>query len=205
MNRLINILANKHLQQIVFLLLLVIAVLVLWNSNQRLELETSRMSSNLQTLTASLDFVRTQNGALAAQTNVLLLRTNELKQMFPAQAKSITDLGVKISRATQVSSSVIESEKNIVTLVRDSIVHDTVRVKVFSYQDQWYQVAGISDNNSQRLKIHTTDTLTQVVFKGEREKPWLWIFSPRKLQQRVSVSNPNATIKYSSLIQIQKP
>lgn len=163
------------------------------------------MSSNLQTLTASLDFVRTQNGTLAAQTNVLLLRTNELKQMFPAQAKSITDLGVKISRATMVSSTVIESEKNIVTVVRDSIVRDTVRVKVFSYQDQWYQVAGISDNNTQRLQIHTTDTLTQVVFKGEREKPWLWIFSPRKLQQRVSVSNPNATIKYSSLIQIQKP
>ena len=163
------------------------------------------MSSNMEAITASIDYVRTQNGKLAAQTNVLLLRTNELKQMFPAQAKSITDLGVKISRATQVSSTVIESEKNIVTVVRDSIVHDTVRVKVFSYQDQWYQVAGISDNNSQRLKIHTTDTLTQVVFKGEREKPWLWIFSPRKLQQRVSVSNPNATIKYSSLIQIQKP
>jgi hypothetical protein len=159
----------------------------------------------MEAITASLDFVRTQNGKLAAQTNVLLLRTNELKQMFPAQAKSITDLGVKISRATQVSSTVIESEKNIVTVVRDSIVHDTVRVKVFSYRDQWYQVAGISDNNTQRLQIHTTDTLTQVVFKGEREKPWLWIFSPRKLQQRVSVSNPNATIKYSCLIQIQKP
>jgi hypothetical protein len=163
------------------------------------------MTSNLQTLTSSLDYVRTQNGKLAAQTDVLLLRTNELKQTFPAQAKSITDLGVKISRATQVSSTVIESEKNIVTLVRDSIVHDTINVKVFSYQDQWYQVAGISDKNSQRLQIQTTDTLTQVVFKGEREKPWLWIFSPRKLQQRVSVSNPNATIKYSSVIQIQKP
>ena len=178
---------------------------MLWNSNQRLRLETARMTSNLQTLMASLDFVRTQNGKLAAQTNVLLLRTNELKQMFPVQAKSITDLGVKISRATQVSSTVIESEKNVVTLLRDSVIHDTIRVKVFTYADQWYRVAGISDNISQRLQIQTTDTLTQVVFKGEREKPWLWIFSPRKLQQRVSVSNPNATIKYSSVIQIQKP
>ena len=205
MNAPLNLLANKQLQKIAFLVFLVCAVLVLWNTNQRLELEAARMSSNLQTLTASLDFVRTQNGTLAAQTNVILLRTNELKTLFPVQAKSITDLGVKISRATQVSSTVIESEKNIVTLIRDSIVHDTVRVKVFSYRDQWYQVAGISDNKSQQLQIQTTDTLTQVVFKGEREKPWLWIFSPRKLQQRVSVSNPNATIKYSSLIQIQKP
>lgn len=193
------------MQKIVLLLLLVSAVIVLWNSNQRLRLETARMTSNLQTLTASLDFVRTQNGKLAAQTNVLLLRTNELKQMFPAQAKSITDLGVKISRATQVSSTVIESEKNVVTLLRDSVIHDTIRVKVFSYQDQWYQIKGINQGDSQSLQIQTTDTLTQVVFKGEREKPWLWIFSPRKLQQRVSVSNPNATIKYSSVIQIQKP
>ena len=187
------------------LLLLVSAVIVLWNSNQRLRLETARMTSNLQTLTASLDFVRTQNGTLAAQTNVLLLRTNELKQMFPVQAKSITDLGVKISRATQVSTTVIESEKNVVTLLIDSVIHDTIRVKVFSYQDQWYQIKGINQGDSQSLQIQTTDTLTQVVFKGEREKPWLWIFSPRKLQQRVSVSNPNATIKYSSVIQIQKP
>ena len=163
------------------------------------------MSSNMEAITASIDYVRTQNGTLAAQTNVLLLRTNELKQMFPAQAKSITDLGVKISRATQVSSTVIESEKNIVTLVRDSIVHDTVRVKVFTFSDKWYQIKGVNQGDSQSLQIQTTDTLTQVVFKGEREKPWLWIFSPRKLQQRVSVSNPNATIKYSSLIQIQKP
>jgi hypothetical protein len=58
--------------------------------------------------------------------------------------------------------------------------------------------------DSQRLQIHSTDTLTQVVFKGERIRPWLWVFSPRKLQQRVSVSNPNATIKYSQFIQIQK-
>lgn len=205
MNKLLNILANKQLQKIVFLLLLLIVAIVLWNSNQRLELETSRMSSNLQTLTASIEYVRTQNGKLAAQTDVLLLHTNELKTLFPIEVKSITDMGVKIGRATQLSKTVIESQKNIVTLVRDSIIHDTIHVKVFSYQDQWYQVAAISDNKSQRLQILTTDTLTQVVFKGEREKPWLWIFSPRKLQQRVSVSNPNATIKYSSLIQIQKP
>jgi len=163
------------------------------------------MTSNLQTLTSSLDFVRTQNGTLAAQTNVLLLRTNELKQMFPVQAKTVRDMGVKLNRATQLSTTVIETQKNIVTIVRDSIIHDTNQVKVFTYADRWYQIRGINQGDSQSLQIQTTDTLTQVVFKGEREKPWLWIFSPRKLQQRVSVSNPNAIIKYSSLIQIQKP
>ena len=163
------------------------------------------MASNIEAIASSIKYIQTQNGKLAAQTDVLVLRTGELKKLFPAQAKSVTDLGVKIGRATQVSNTVIETQKNIITLVRDSIVHDTVRVKVFSYQDQWYKITGISDNRSQQLQIQSTDTLTQVVFKGERVKPWLWIFSPRKLQQRVSVSNPNARIKYSSLIQIQKP
>ena len=188
-----------------FLLLLVSTAIVLWNSNKRLHRENARISSNLEAIKASIYYVRTQNGKLAAQTDVLMLRTNELKTLFPIEAKSIDDMGVKIGRATQLSTTVIESQKNIVTLVRDSIVHDTVRVKVFSYKDHWYQITGISDGRSQKLQIHSTDTLTQVVFKGEREKPWLWIFSPRKLQQRVSVSNPNAIIKYSSLIQIQKP
>mgnify|MGYP000671018678 CR=1 FL=1 len=130
--------------------------------------------------------------------------TIELKELFPVQAKSVTDMGVKLNRATQVSNTVIETQKNIITVVRDSIFHDTVRVKVFSYKDQWYQISGIGNDKTQQLSIFSTDTLTQVVFKGERIKPWLWIFSPRKLQQRVSVSNPNSTIKYSNLIQIQK-
>ena len=187
-----------------FLVLLIGAVILLWKSNQSLKQDNARLANNMETLNASIKYVRTQNGRLAAQTDVLLLRTDELKELFPVQAKTVTDMGVKLNRATQISNTVIETQKNIITVVRDSIVHDTVRVKVFSYKDQWYQISGIGNEKTQQLSIFSTDTLKQVVFKGERMKPWLWIFSPRKLQQRVGVSNPNSTIKYSSLIQIQK-
>jgi hypothetical protein len=159
----------------------------------------------MQTLTTELKYVKTQNGNLAAQTDVLLLRTSELKSLFPKEAKAIKDMGVKVSKATQVSNTVIETQKNIITLIRDSVVNDTIHVKVFDYKDQWYHISGINKGDSQQLKIQSTDTLTQVVFKGERMHPWFWIFSKRKLQQRVSVSNPNAIIKYSQFIQIQQP
>jgi hypothetical protein len=174
------------------------------SNNKALRLENERLTLNVQTLAGEISFVKTQNGKLAAQTDLLLLRTNELKTLFPIEAKRISDLGVNVSKATQVSTTVVETQKNINTLIRDSIVNDTIHVKVFEYKDQWYQISGIAKGDSQRLKIHSTDTLTQVVFKGERIHPWLWVFSPRKLQQRVSVSNPNAIIKYSQLIQIQK-
>jgi hypothetical protein len=163
------------------------------------------MAANVQTISAAIEYVKTQNGKLAAQTDVLLLRTGELKGLFPVQAKTVTDMGVKLHRATQLSTTVIESQKNIITLVRDSIIRDTIHVKVFEYADRWYRINGLSQGNAQQLLIHSNDTLTQVVFKGEREKPWLWIFSPRRLQQRVSVSNPNSTIRYSQFIQIIKP
>jgi NACalpha-BTF3-like transcription factor len=168
-------------------------------------MDNARMAKNIQAITSSVKYIVSQNGKLAAQTDVLILGTGELKELFPWQAKSVKDLGVKMGRVTQVSNTVIETQKNIIIQVRDSLVQDTVWVKVFSYQDQWYQITGVSDNGTQQLKIQSTDTLTQLVYKGEREKPWLWIFSPRKLQQRVSVSNPNSTIKYSSIIQIHKP
>lgn len=199
-----NLIKNKEIPKVVLLIFLLGAAILLIKSNQSLHADNERLASNMQSMGAELSFIKTQSGNQAAQTDVLILRTDELKSLFPNQTKNIQNLGVKINKATQVSSTVIETQKNIITLLRDSVIHDTIRVKTFRYSDQWYQISGIAKGDSQQLQIYSTDTLTQVVFKGERIKPWLWIFSPRKLQQRVSVSNPNSIIKFSQFIQIQK-
>lgn len=101
--------------------------MLLWKSNQRLREDNIRLVNNIETLNASVKYIQTQNGKLDAQTDVLLVRTGELKELFPVQAKTVTDMGVKLNRATQVSSTVIETQKNIITVVRDSIVR-TLRV-----------------------------------------------------------------------------
>jgi hypothetical protein len=204
MNILLNILKSRAVQRAILLAVLIVALVLLIKSNRALKADNQRLSLNMQSLASEMTFVKTQNGKLAAQTDVLLLRTAELKSLFPKEAKAVSDMGVKVSKATQVSTTVVETQKNIITVVRDSIICDTIHVKVFDYRDKWYRINGVELGDSQRLQIHSTDTLTQVVFKGDRIHPWLWVFSPRKLQQRVSVSNPNATIKYSQFIQIQK-
>ena len=166
--------------------------------------ENDRLSKTLAQTVQQLKEIQTQSGQLAVENEVLQLRLKELSTLYPKLLDEIRNLKINPKRAESVSSTAINTEKRIVTLLRDSIIHDTIPVKVFSYKDQWYQISGIGNDKTQQLRIFSTDTLTQVVFKGERIKPWLWIFSPRKLQQRVSVSNPNSTIKYSNLIQIQK-
>ena len=87
-------------------------------------------------------------------------------------------------------------------LLRDSVIYDTVQVRVFDYQDGFFAVQGKAIGNRQHLELSYQDTLVQVVYRGERERPWLWIFSPRKLMQRVSLKNPNAHIHYTQQIEI---
>ena len=205
MNMLLNVLKSPVVQRLIGLLVLLSAVVLLYKSNQRLHADNKRLSSNIKTLGAELVLVKTKSGKLAAQTDLLVLQTSELKKLFPKEVKQIESSGVGVSKTTQFTTTVVETKTNVITTLRDSLILDTIKVRVFNYQDQWYQIQGISEKDTQRLVIKSTDTLTQVVYRGERIKPWLWVFSPRKLQQRVSVSNPNATIKYSQTIQIQKP
>ena len=205
MNMLLNVLKSPMVQRLIGLLVLLGAIVLLYKSNQRLHADNKRLSSNIKTLGAELVLVKTKSGKLAAQTDLLVLQTSELKKLFPKEFKQIESLGVGVSKTTQFTTAVVETKTNVITTLRDSLILDTIKVRVFNYQDQWYQIQGISEKDTQRLVITSTDTLTQVVYRGERLKPWLWVFSPRKIQQRVSVSNPNATIKYSQTIQIQKP
>lgn len=205
MNMLLNVLKSPVVQRLIGLLVVLGAILLLWKSNQRLHADNKRLSSNLKTLEAELTLVKTKSGQLAAQSDLLVLQTRELKKLFPKEVKQIENLGVKVNKTTQYSTTVVETKTNVLTTLRDSLIFDTVQVRVFDYQDQWYQIRGVIEKETQRLVIKSMDTLTQVLFYGERQKPWLWFFSPRKLQQRVSVTNPNATIKYSQTIQIQKP
>lgn len=205
MNMLLNVLKSPVVQRLIGLLVVLGAITLLWKSNQRLHADNKRLSSNIKTLGAELSMVKTKSGQMAAQSDLLVLQTRELKKLFPKEVKQIENLGVKVNKTTQYSTTVVETKTNVLTTLRDSIVLDTVKVRVFDYQDQWYQIRGVIEKDTQHLVIKSMDTLTQVLYYGERQKPWLWVFSPRKLQQRVSVTNPNATIKYSQTIQIQKP
>ena len=205
MNMLLNVLKSPVVQRLIGLLVVLGAITLLWKSNQRLHADNKRLSSNIKTLEAELSMVKTKSGQLAAQSDLLVLQTRELKKLFPKEVKQIENLGVKVNKTTQYSTTVVETKTNVLTTLRDSLIFDTVQVRVFDYQDQWYKIRGVIEKDTQRLVIKSMDTLTQVLFYGERQKPWLWFFSPRKLQQRVSVTNPNATIKYSQTIQIQKP
>ena len=207
MNYLIQILKSRTSRTIalcafaILFFLLAIKLTSLVRSQSR---ENDRLSKTLAQTVQQLKEIQTQSGQLAVENEVLQLRLKELSTLYPKLLDEIRNLKINPKRAESVSSTAINTEKRIVTMLRDSIIHDTVAVKVFSYTDNYYQVHGIAQDSTQEVKINYKDTLVQVVYLGPREKPWLWIFSPRKLQQRVTLKNPNARITYSEFIQIQR-
>tara|TARA_R110001592_G_scaffold43005_1_gene139502 strand:- start:27828 stop:28427 length:600 start_codon:yes stop_codon:yes gene_type:complete len=171
-----------------------------WQETQR---SYKRVLSANVSLQEELIEFRTENGQLVAQNRVLELKSKELAALLPQMASEIKQLGVKLSRAESVTTAGFEVKTPATVLLRDSIIYDTVPVKLFSYDDGFFDIEGTAIGDQQQLNLAYRDTLVQVVYRGERERPWLWIFSPRKLMQRVSLKNPNAQIEYTQHIEIE--
>jgi hypothetical protein len=156
-----------------------------------------------EALGQELTTLRLENGQLAAQNQVLQLKSKELSALLPQLAAEVRGLNVRLAKAQSVSATGFTVRTPATVLLRDSVIYDTVQVRMFDYQDGFFTVKGKAVGNQQHLELSYQDTLVQVVYRGERERPWLWIFSPRKLMQRVSLKNPNALIHYTQTIQIE--
>ena len=171
---------------------------------RRQQEENDRLSRSLLQTVQELREIRTRSGQLAAENEVMELRLKELNALYPKLVGEIRNLRVSPRRTESVATTGYNTETRITTVLRDSVIYDTVRVRKFNWKDPWLTVTGMSRDSLQEMTIGYRDTLVQVVFRGERERPWLWFFSPRKLQQRVTLKNPNARIDYSGVIRVER-
>lgn len=183
-------------------LLLFVVVILSAKEAGRARTSYSRVLRASETLNKQYQTIETDNGQLVGQNQVLQLRNQELEKLVPELQEQIQFLQVRPSRVESLSSTAFTAETRIQTALRDSTVFDTVAVKQFKYADEFYRIEGFAISDTQHLNITYQDTLIQTVYRGKRKKPWLWIFSPRQLEQRVALKNPNATINYSQHIQI---
>lgn len=191
---------RRAISIVVIISLLVIGVGLgkfLYRSHQENNLRASEIN-------AQLEHIRLENNKLIAQNKVIGLSLSQLEAFYPVLYKQIKEMDIKPSRVQSLGNSGIRLEKTIITTLRDSIIQDTVQVKQFDYSDAWIRIKGEAIGNKQSISITHFDTLSQVVFKGSRENPWLWFFSPRRLTQRISLASPYSKLQYSKFIQIDE-
>jgi len=166
---------------------------------------SDRLLQNFKAVNGSLENYETQNGTIAARNQALQVMVSELSKVFPKAEKELENLKVKPNRVENYSESAIEQDKEIHTAIRDSILQDSIYAKSFSFHDDFYTIKGLAIGDSQRINIHSIDTIIQVVYRGKRIRPWLWILSKRTLEQVITAKNPNSRIIYNKTIQIVKP
>ena len=166
--------------------------------------EKDRVFQNFEAAESAIKLHKTRSGELVAQNQVLQLQYDEMKKIYPQILDEIKNLDIKPRNVTHYSETLVKQDKEIQTIIRDSIIMDTIPARVFSYQDEFYQIKGIAIRDSQTVHISSIDSIIQVVYKGHRIHPWLWFFSKRKLEQTISCKNPNSTILYNKNIQILK-
>lgn len=191
------------------ILIMVIATLLTlmgmaWKLNVELREDNRRMAENVRGVSEALQGFQTADDRIGVQNSLIAMKLEELSILYPSLQSEIENLKVKPQRVVQIQGTHTENEKVITTLLRDSVIMDTVQIRIFDYEDGYYTVKGQSWGDTQRVEVKSRDTLVQVVYKGRRERPVLWIFSPRKLEQRLVLKNPNARILYNKNIQIQK-
>lgn len=166
--------------------------------------EKERLSAAFKANSEVLKQIEILDGRLAAQSRVLELKVDELCELYPNLQQEILNLKIKPNRVEQLAQTSFHSEKQITTVIRDSVITDTIKARVFNYTDDYYTIRGIAIADTQQVNIQMCDTLVQVVYRGKRKHPWLWFFSKRQLEQRVTLKNPNAKIEYSKVIRVVK-
>jgi hypothetical protein len=196
-NRIIAILASG----LAISLVLTVSLWQLWSSKKK---DYKRLYVASESLHKSITTLQAENGQLIAQNQVLTLKSDELSAALPGIAKEIRNLDIHMDRAQSASATGFVVQTPATVKLQDSIVFDTVKIRLFDFHDGFFSVKGMAIGDQQQLDLSYQDTLVQVVYRGERERPWLWIFSPRKLMQRVSLKNPNAQIHYSEYIKIEE-
>lgn len=166
--------------------------------------DKNRIEKNFEIAETSVKIYRLKNGQLASQNQVMRLHYDELVAIYPKILEEVKNIEIRPKYLTHYSETIVNQEKEIRTNLRDSIILDTVRARVFDYRDKFYQVKGIAIGDSQRVVIHSRDSLIQVIYRGKRLHPWFWFLSKRQTQQVITCKNPSNTILYNKTIQIIK-
>jgi hypothetical protein len=163
--------------------------------------QTKGVENAVITVKKSIKTFTANDGRQAAKIDVMQLTTSVFKLITPELVKQARNVNVSpgsVQNATQIGTLTVQSE----TLkTKDSIILDTVHVKIFSYHDTWTDIKGIV-SDSTKVKIESRDTLTTILYKGDRVHPWFWILSRRKLQQTIIGKNPHTKITFQQVVTI---
>lgn len=173
-----------------------------------LTVEKARLERNQAALLQDVELYQTSSEHWAASAGVLELSKREVERSRDSLARVVNDLGLKLKRVQELTTTSTYTEVQIVTEVRDSIIYkrDTVLipipVKAFDWRDPWVTVNGILAADTIDLNIQSRDTIVQVVHRVPH-KFLFFRWGCKEIRQEVRSSNPHTKITYTENIRLR--
>lgn len=188
------------MKKILIIYALCATLVAVWGFTRHREAE--RLDNNQTAIMEQVRLYRTRLDESAASVRALQLQCEEFRKLRADDARRIRDLGVKIRRLEATSTTVTETEVEIATPLRDSVIlRDTLRA--FGWRDAWVSVDGLIRHDSVACRIESVDTLRQVVHRVPRK--FLFIrYGVKAIRQEIISSNPHSRIVYSEYIELKK-
>lgn len=168
--------------------------------------ELARHKHNFNALNQELTHYKTLNGQKATQISSLVLTNQELKTYNQELVNQVKDLGIKLKNVQSLSVKALESNYNINTTLKDSVIFvydtvsqtiiDTTKIKYTSYFDDWITFKQTQIDTAVNTEIKTRDSIT-IVQHWEPYKFLCFRWGKKKSKETVTNSNPYSTVTHS--------
>lgn len=168
--------------------------------------ERDRLADNQRALLADVEFYRTNDSLSAASVERLTFSNREFEKYCRELKETITTLNLKIKRLQSVSQTATETEYQVKTQFRDSIVMlpgriDTLRC--VNYRSDYLTLSGCIEGSQFSGLIESRDTIVQIVHRVPR-RFWFIRFGTKAIRQEVISKNPYSKITYTEYIELKR-
>ncbi len=189
---------------IVLVVLLTISGISLYfgyTNTQRLQRSLREAKNNVEVLSLGLEKYKSKSGQDAATIEALQYTVAEMKRFRQKDLATIEDLGIKLRKASSLINVETQTKAVYQTVVKDSIIRDTVR-QCFEYTDKWVDVWGCVMDKTLDGGFASREKITVV---GEPTYRRVWLFFKKVDGAKITVTtdNPYTTITATDYILFQ--
>lgn len=173
---------------------------------QILTQERDRYQNNTYGLLSDIEELRKDSTEQAYQVQTLSLTVDEYKKYRAQDAKTISDLKVKLKQVSAVSKQEMEVNVPVYVPVKDTvIIVDSIPQKLQSvtYKDDYVSLIGTIKNDSLQAAFNVPITLNQVLYKVPKHKFLWWSWGCKAVKQMIITNNPYVQLNYSEYIEIK--
>lgn len=168
--------------------------------------ERDRYQNNTYGLLHNIEELRKDSTEQAYQVQTLSLTVDEYKQYRAQDAKTISDLKIKLKQVSAVAKQEMEVKVPVYVPVKDTIViKDSIPqiTQTVSFQDDHVSFNGIIQNDSLKATFNVPIDIIQVLYKVPKHKFLWWSWGCKAVKQVIVTNNPYVQLNYSEYIEIQ--